>query len=225
MSNENAQFGQIGAGDDIKSGHAKYDAGKPEVFQGVFDYFPRALLEVANVSGYGAKKYSWGGAKGVKSAYERYSNALGRHIMLAGIDGPYDTGPGGSGLLHDAQVAWNALMKLEAGLKEGRYLSTRGFPLPEKKEEVKGVEANDMLRVLKPHAFDVNVVPHKSDDAEIAKTISALINSFSFGEDEFELTPLGKRTVNRLKRGSAAAAVKKAPAKRKKAARAPARKR
>lgn len=123
-------------GDDIKGGGAKYDGGKSEVGQGVFEYFPRALLEVANVSGYGAAKYSWGGAAKVQDAYTRYGNSLGRHIMLRNIDGPYDTGPGGSGLLHDAQIAWNALMRLEAGLRDGVYTSTRGYPVKPKPEAV-----------------------------------------------------------------------------------------
>lgn len=131
MNNEN-NFGAARPGDSLEKGGLKYDLGKAEVQQGVFDYFPRALMEVANVSSYGARKYDWNGWQYVSDGYNRYANAGGRHKLLQGIDGFYDIGVGGSGLLHDAQEAWNALAKLEIGLRDGRYTSTRGFPLPEK---------------------------------------------------------------------------------------------
>lgn len=110
----------------------KFDGGKSEVAQGVLEYFPRAMLEVANVSSYGARKYDWNGWQTVPDGYNRYSNAHGRHELLKGVEGDYDTGEGGSGLIHDAQVAWNALARLEIGLKTGRYKTSRGYPLPAK---------------------------------------------------------------------------------------------
>lgn len=139
MNNEN-NFGASRPGDSLEKGGLKYDFGKTEVFQGLFEYFPRALMEVANVSSYGARKYDWNGWQHVEDGYNRYSNAHGRHIFLKGQDGEYDIGPGGSGLLHDAQQAWNALAKLEIGLRDGRYTSTRGFPLPDKANTAKSAE-------------------------------------------------------------------------------------
>lgn len=113
------------AGENMKVGGAKMDVGKAEIFAGLVDYFPRALNEVALVSDYGAQKYSRGGWRTVPDAYVRYGNSLGRHYF-ASATGDYDTGPAGSDLLHDAQVAWNALARLEIGLRDGRYLSTPG---------------------------------------------------------------------------------------------------
>lgn len=112
-------------GENMKVGGAKMDVGKAEIFAGLVDYFPRALNEVALVSDYGAQKYSRGGWRTVPDAYVRYGNSLGRHYF-ASATGDYDTGPAGSDLLHDAQVAWNALARLEIGLRDGRYLSTPG---------------------------------------------------------------------------------------------------
>lgn len=102
-------------GKDIKEKGAKVDAGKPAVFKGLFDYFPRACLEVARVSTKGAEKYSWKGWESVPFGIERYSDALGRHILLKNIEGDFDSD---TGLLHDAQIAWNALAILEMVLRE-----------------------------------------------------------------------------------------------------------
>lgn len=115
-------------GENMKVGGAKMDVGKAEIFAGLVDYFPRALNEVALVSDYGAQKYSRGGWRTLPDAYVRYGNSLGRHYF-ASATGDYDTGPAGSDLLHDAQVAWNALARLEIGLRDGRYLSTPGRKL------------------------------------------------------------------------------------------------
>lgn len=189
------------AGDDIAGGGAKYDAGKSEVFQGVFDYFPRALLEVANVSGYGAAKYSWGGQKSVKDGYNRYSNSLGRHLMLANIEGPHDLA-GGSGLLHDAQVAWNALAKLEVGLRDGHYKSTRGNPLPPKAEakpvdpvavaaEGTNFQAFEAaFKEAQPKDLDVRLNPRglaAPSDKEIAEVLGGML-SHILGEDVVVIT-------------------------------------
>lgn len=101
---------------------AKLDAGKSPVFQGAISYFPRALMAVANVSAYGANKYSWRGWEKVANGYERYSDALGRHLMKEGIEGKYDleirNDPKFPGeILHASQVAWNALARLELLLR------------------------------------------------------------------------------------------------------------
>lgn len=98
---------------------AKLDAGKPAVWRGLLDYFPRACIAVADVSTRGAQKYSWKGWEEVKDGEHRYADALARHIVKESIDGLYDIGPGGLGkeVLHSAQIAWNALARLELILR------------------------------------------------------------------------------------------------------------
>lgn len=100
---------------DSKTPGAKLDHGKPAVWQGFLNYFPRACLAVANVSVVGAKKYSWKGWESVPDGINRYGDALCRHICLEGIEGETDKD---TGLLHAAQQAWNALAKLELILRE-----------------------------------------------------------------------------------------------------------
>jgi hypothetical protein len=94
---------------------SKLDAGKSPVFQGLLDYFPKACLAVAEVSEVGAKKYTWRGWESVPNGFARYSDALGRHLVKEAIDGRYDYD---TGLLHAAQVAWNAMARLELLLRE-----------------------------------------------------------------------------------------------------------
>ena len=94
---------------------AKLDSGKPAVFQGLFDYFPRACLAVAEVSTVGAKKYAWKGWEQVPDGVARYGDALGRHILKESIEGPVDRD---TGCLHAAQAAWNCMARLELILRE-----------------------------------------------------------------------------------------------------------
>ncbi len=100
-----------------KSAHepgAKLDSGKSPVFQGILDYFPRALKEVANVSAAGAAKYAWKGWESVPDGINRYRNAAGRHILDESIQGIRDP----EGFRHLAQQAWNVLAALELTLRE-----------------------------------------------------------------------------------------------------------
>ena len=94
---------------------AKLDLGKAPVFRGVLAYFPRALMAVAQVSEFGAKKYTWKGWETVPDGIQRYSDALGRHIVYEAVEGPVTAD---SNLLHAAHVAWNALAVLELKLRE-----------------------------------------------------------------------------------------------------------
>lgn len=94
---------------------AKLDAGKPSVYRGLVDYFPRACMAVAEVSTVGAKKYTWKGWETVPDGFGRYSDALSRHLLYESIDGPLDKD---TGLLHASHLAWNALARLELLLKE-----------------------------------------------------------------------------------------------------------
>lgn len=91
---------------------AKLDAGKVPILQGALAYFPNALREVAQVSYVGAKKYTWKGWESVPDGINRYGNALARHLLATEL---YDAD---TGCLHAAQVAWNALARLELILRE-----------------------------------------------------------------------------------------------------------
>jgi len=102
------------SGLSVKDKGAKLDAGKAPIFQGVTNYFPRAVRAVAMVSARGAEKYSWNGWETVSDGVNRYNNALGRHQLDMVIDGEYDK----DGFLHRGQIAWNALAALELWLRE-----------------------------------------------------------------------------------------------------------
>ncbi len=100
----------------------KFDGGKSPVTQAALHYFPQALLAVGKVSEYGAKKYdvhysekNW---ELVPQAFNRYSDGLGRHLLLESL-GPWDDE---SKLLHAAHAAWNALARLELLLRDGVHL-------------------------------------------------------------------------------------------------------
>jgi hypothetical protein len=86
---------------------AKLDAGKPDT--SLLLDFHLALLEVAAVGTYGAKKYSRGGWKTVPDGVDRYTAAMLRHLLAEQV-GERDEE---SDLRHAAQVAWNALARLQ----------------------------------------------------------------------------------------------------------------
>lgn len=101
---------------------AKLDAGKAPVMTGFLHYFPNAVAAIALVSQAGINKgYAAGSWMTVANGVDRYGDAMVRHILHEeGCE--YDTGPGGTGVLHAAQVAWNALARLELLLIEGTPL-------------------------------------------------------------------------------------------------------
>lgn len=94
---------------------AKLDAGKVACYRGCIAYFPRAIRAVANVSTIGARKYAWKGWESVPDGVDRYRDALVRHLVADVVEGPVDKD---TGVLHAAQVAWNALATLELILRE-----------------------------------------------------------------------------------------------------------
>ncbi len=102
------------AQDKIASGAVKYDGGKSPIYRGAVSYFPRAIEAVAAVSAFGASKYAWKGWENVSDGYNRYSDALVRHLAYEGKGEVVDPD---SGLLHAAHCAWNALARLELLLK------------------------------------------------------------------------------------------------------------
>ncbi len=91
---------------------AKLDEGKPEL--ALLQDFANALREVGKVATFGAKKYCRSGWLQVPDGRYRYTGAMMRHF-LDEADGPVDAD---SGCLHAAQVAWNALARLELMLRE-----------------------------------------------------------------------------------------------------------
>lgn len=101
--------------EDVGKGAIKYDGGKSPVYRGAIAYFPRAIGVVAEVSAFGASKYAWKGWESVPDGYNRYSDALVRHL---GYEGKGEVLDPDSGLLHAAHTAWNALARLELLLKE-----------------------------------------------------------------------------------------------------------
>ena len=94
---------------------AKLDAGKVCIYRGAVGYFPRALSEIAAVSTFGASKYAWKGWETVPDGFNRYSDAMVRHLICEGKDEVFDID---SNLLHAAHTAWNALARLELLIKE-----------------------------------------------------------------------------------------------------------
>lgn len=90
---------------------AKMDEGKNRLAM-VLGGFKGALKEVGRVGTFGANKYSDYGWLSVPDGYNRYSDALLRHFFT---DEEIDED---SSMLHDAQVAWNALARLEFKLRE-----------------------------------------------------------------------------------------------------------
>lgn len=96
-------------------GAVKYDQGKTPVLKGAIAYFPRAVESVAAVSAFGATKYAWAGWRHVPGGFDRYSDALVRHLIAEAKEEVLDPE---SGLLHAAHVAWNALARLELLIME-----------------------------------------------------------------------------------------------------------
>jgi hypothetical protein len=101
-------------GRDPHSPGAKLDDGKPMVSL-VLGGFARALLEVARVGTFGAKKYTPNGWLEVPNGIERYTDALGRHLLSEWQGETLDPQ---TELLHAAHTAWNALARLERMLRD-----------------------------------------------------------------------------------------------------------
>ena len=97
-----------------KAPGAKVDAGKVKMSLVTGD-MARALLEVAKVATFGARKYSEGGWIAVPNGFRRYEDAQQRHAAYRHIGEQYDRE---SHLLHLSHEAWNALAKLDLFLRE-----------------------------------------------------------------------------------------------------------
>lgn len=101
---------------------AKLDAGKirPALVLGAF---ANALTEVVKVGTFGARKYTPNGWSHVDNGLERYTEAMMRHWLAEQSGEAVDDD---SGMLHAAQVAWNALARLEFILRKPQ--TTYGEP-------------------------------------------------------------------------------------------------
>ncbi len=87
----------------------KYDGGKPKAGT-LYEYFPNALISVAEVSTFGIKKYERGSFHDVPNGLERYTDAMHRHLLLEQAGEEFDDE---SELRHAAHAAWGALCRLE----------------------------------------------------------------------------------------------------------------
>ncbi len=92
---------------------AKMDAGKPRVDL-VLDGFSRALLAVADVAEYGARKYTDYGWYQVANGQKRYRASGDRHRLHRSTHPICQD----SGRLHLAHECWNRLAELELLLLE-----------------------------------------------------------------------------------------------------------
>jgi hypothetical protein len=104
---------------------AKLDHDKLDM--SLLQYLPNAIEEVVHVMDYGQTKYTRGGFLSVPEAVRRYTSAMLRHWFKEVFekydtgDPFYDTEEGArfkGTLRHDAQVAVNALFRLEARIRE-----------------------------------------------------------------------------------------------------------
>lgn len=101
---------------------AKLDQGKNRLGLVMFG-FAKALQEVCKVGTYGAQKYSDNGWMQVPDGQSRYTDALMRHLMKEAEGEEIDPE---TNLRHAAQVAWNALSRLELMLREKETKTTKG---------------------------------------------------------------------------------------------------
>lgn len=98
------------AQEKVAQGAIKYDGGKAPIYRGFVAYFPRAMEGVAAISAFGASKYAWNGWQSVDDGFNRYTDALVRHL---GQEGKGEILDPDSRLLHAEHTAWNAMARLE----------------------------------------------------------------------------------------------------------------
>ena len=100
-------------GRSAKEAGSKLDAGKNRLGL-VFNGFYKALYAVGEVGTFGANKYTDNGWKEVPKGFERYTDALYRHLSMENVEFKDKE----SNLYHAAHAAWNALARLELLLEE-----------------------------------------------------------------------------------------------------------
>ncbi|HZX69774.1 MAG TPA: dATP/dGTP diphosphohydrolase domain-containing protein [Rhodanobacter sp.] len=96
---------------------AKY--AKVNIYRNVLARFPRAFMEIARVSEYGAKKHEVAigdmSYLDIPDAYNMYTEACMRHMAGEALEGFVNHED--ADMLHAAQLAWNALARLEVFLR------------------------------------------------------------------------------------------------------------
>ncbi len=103
---------------------AKLDDDKVDM--SLLEFLPAALIEICRVMDYGQHKYTRGGFLEVPDAQKRYTAAMWRHYLKEGVetfdtDPFYDTEiglPWKGKIRHDAQVAVNAMFRLEHAMRK-----------------------------------------------------------------------------------------------------------
>jgi hypothetical protein len=105
---------------------AKLDAGKTRLGL-VLLGFARALQAVGEVGTFGARKYTDDGWVEVENGQARYTDALLRHLMSESRGEKLDPD---SGLRHAAQVAWNALARLDIEIRQEERPHVQESPPP-----------------------------------------------------------------------------------------------
>lgn len=95
---------------------------KPNPMMDVFQEFPLAMLEIAKVTAYGAKKHAVRGWQTFSPDYgiRYHTGKMGRHLLAEEMEGAVNVEDGE--LLHAAQVAWNALARLEHIVRTQRLM-------------------------------------------------------------------------------------------------------
>ena len=73
-----------------------------------------ALDQVIRVAEFGAKKYGEQSWLTLENGYQRYTDAMLRHLLSQSRT-MYDSD---SGMMHDAHIAWNALARLELKVRD-----------------------------------------------------------------------------------------------------------
>lgn len=101
---------------------AKLDAGKSPLLRGAIQYFPRAIQAVADLSAYGANKYTWNGWESVDGGIDRYGDAMVRHLIKERTEGLWDlevlNDPKYPGhVMHPVAASWNSLARTELILR------------------------------------------------------------------------------------------------------------
>jgi hypothetical protein len=94
---------------DAHTPGAKLDAGKIRCGL-VIGGFAGALYQVSRVGTFGAAKYTPNGWRSVDGGFERYTDAMHRHLLAEAMGEQSDSE---SGILHAAHAAWNALARLQ----------------------------------------------------------------------------------------------------------------
>lgn len=121
-----------------ENGARKFDIGKSPITTGLLWRFPRAVKAVASVSAVGAEKYEVtlpdDNCLRVENGFNRYADAIARHLVDRIIDGPINNEKGGAlppegrDVRHLAQLVWDGLTCLEIELIEEEEMSRKANP-------------------------------------------------------------------------------------------------